>query len=303
MIDSPTAISQISLVAANFGNAETFSAILEDWFRFLGGKPGEVVIVDGGSDQATQAMYWKLYCDGKIDKLQVIRPTHPDNNKDLCFIQEHTAGAIASKPYLLWFKSDTLPFRQGHDNWLSDAVGYLDRDDTFAVGGSFNIPSKHHDAWPGWYFSHKCSENFALMKRENFIKAMEEFAGEYIASGFRGMSPAQRGRQARYLVEVAFEQFIAKHEKYTLVKVEDPTWTVFHTNVLGPDLVKVREDYLARRDVEKYMNAQINNRIWGGCYYGKPALKWDHFKWTVGDSPLGPVIRAVKRAIGLRPQS
>jgi hypothetical protein len=295
MIDPQIALSQVSLVAANFGNAQTFADVLGDWFKFLGGKPGEVVVVDGGSDASAQAVYWQLFTAGKIDKLQIIRPTHPDNHKDLCFIQEHTAGAIASKPYLLFFKSDTLPFRQGHEDWLGHALEYLDREDTFAVGGSFNVPSKHHEAWPGWYFSHKCSENFALMKRENFMKAMEEFAGEYISSGFRGESPAQKTRQARYLVEVAFEQFIRKHQKFTLVKVEDPTWTVFHTNAAGADLAKVRQDYLARRNVEKYMNARINNRIWGGCYYGKPALRWDHFKWSLSESPIGPAIRAVKK--------
>jgi hypothetical protein len=290
---------QVSLVAANFGNGETFANVLQDWFNFLGGKPGEVVVVDGGSKPAVQSVYWDLFNQGKIDKLQIIRNNHPENHKDLCFIQEHTAGAIACKPYLLWYKSDTLPFRKGHEDWLCQAIEYLDREDTFAVGGSFNIPSKHHEAWPGWYFSDKCSENFAFMKRQSFMDAVSEFAGAYIASGFRDFNPADTTRQGRYLIEVAFEQYIKNHQKYTLVKVEDPTWTVFHTNVMGPALVQVREDYLARKNVEKYMNARIHNRIWGGCYYGRPALRWQHFKWAVHESPLGPMIRAIKRTLGM----
>ena len=242
-----------------------------------------------------QELYWKLYNERKIDKLQIIRNDHPENHKDLCYIQEHTAGAIALKPYLLWFKSDTLPFRKGHEDWLPEAMEYLDREDTFAVGGSFNVPSKHHDAWPGWYFSHKCSENFSLMKRSSFISAMEEFAGQYISSGFTGTSPGEATQQARFLVEVAFEHYIQRHQKYTLVKVEDPTWTVFHTNSAGKRLVEVREDYLARRDVEKYMNARMVNRIHTGCYYGKPRLRWPLFRWWLSESPLGGIIRLAKR--------
>jgi len=293
------ALGQVSLVAANFGNPDAFGPVLEDWFTFLGGKPGEVVVVDGGSDARTLAVYWNLFNAGKIDKLQVIRRDHPENDKELCFVQEHTAGAIASRPVLLWFKSDTLPFRQGHENWLAEAIGYLDRDDTFAVGGSFNVPSKHHDAWPGWYFSHKCSENFALMKRSSFIAAMEEFAGGYIASGFRTASPAAQTGQERFLVEVAFEHYIQRHQRYTLVKEEDSSWTVFHTNAVDPKLAELRKDYQARKDVNRYMNAGYVNPLVSGCYYGQPRNRWKEFRAAVGATAIGPYWRAIKRVFAV----
>jgi hypothetical protein len=88
------------------------------------------------------------------------------------------------------------------------------------------------------------------------------------------------------------------HRLYTLTKVEDPTWTVFHTNVQGKDLVKVRENYLARVDVEKYMNARIYNRVWGGSFYGLPALRWVHFKWRVSEMLVQPVKRIARRLLG-----
>jgi hypothetical protein len=298
MLSVADALNQLSLVCANFGSHETFRDVLSDWITFLGGRPGEIVIVDGGSKKSTTDLYWQMFNDGLIDKLQVIRPTHPDNSKDLCFLQEHTAGAIASKPYLLWYKSDTLPFREGHERWLPEAIEQLDRDDTFAVGGSFNIPSKHHDApWPGWYFSHKCSENFALMKRSSFMDAMEEFAGRYIASGFRGDSPADPRGQRRYLVEVAFEKYIERHQKYTLVKEEDPTWTVFHTNVLGEKLVKVRQDYIARHDIHRHLNAGYQIPLRGGCYYGQKRDYFKELRVGFGASALGPMWRAIKRMV------
>ena len=291
------ALSQVSMVSANFGNASVFEAVLGDWVQFLGGRPGEVVIVDGGSKPETHDLYWKLFKERKIDKLQVIHSDHPENDKDKCYYQEHLVGALAANPYVLFFKSDTLPYRQGHDSWLVEAIGYLDREDTFAVGGSFNIPSKHHEAWPGWYFSDKCSLNFALMKRTSFMKAMEEFAGEYIASGFRTTNPLPPIAR-RYVMENAFEQYMKNHQLYTLTKVEDRTWTVFHTNVQGKPLVEVRENYLRRVNVEKYMNARIYNRVWGGSYYGLPDLRWVHFKWKVSECLIHPIKRSIRRLLG-----
>lgn len=294
------ALKQVSMTAANIGNSAAFEAVLDDWLKFVGGRPGEIAIIDGGSSGPMHDIYWRLFKEGKIDKLQVIRSEHCENDREKCYYQEHMAGAFVANPYILFFKSDTLPYREGHDNWLAEAIGYLDREDTFAVGGSFNVPSKHHEAWPGWYFSHKCSLNFAVMKRITFMKAMEEFAGEYISSGFRGKSP-MGPNGGRYVMETAFERYMANHQLYTLVKVEDPTWTVFHTNIQGKKLMEVRENYLARVGVERYMNARINNRVLGGCFYGQPEQRWVNFKWKVSELLVQPLRNWIKRLVGSKP--
>ncbi|NJR39750.1 MAG: hypothetical protein HC781_14165 [Leptolyngbyaceae cyanobacterium CSU_1_4] len=147
-----------------------------------------------------------------------------------------------------------MPYRQGHEGWVEESVGYLEREDVFAVGGSYNLPAKLKDAWDGWYFSQKCSFNFALMKRTNYMKAMYEFAGDYIASGFTHENPAAATHQSRYLVEVAMEQYLERHQVYMLSKVEDPSWTVFHTNVHEERLQAARKRYRARRDIKRFMN-------------------------------------------------
>jgi len=294
------ALEQISMSAANFGNAEVFTDVLTDWIAFLGGRPGEIVIVDGGSNQTTHSIYFDLFQRGLIDKLQVIRRDHPDNHKNTCYFQEHAAGAICSKPYILWFKSDTLPFRRGHDEWLARAIEYLDRPDTFAVGGSFNVPSKHHEGpEPGWYFSDKCSLNFSLMKRSSFVAAMNEFGGEYIASNFTLKSPiAEDGKgSTRYVMETAFERYMKNHDQYVLAKVEDATWTVFHTNLAGPKLAETRQDYLARRNVEKYMNAGYVMPLQGGCYYGMKRNYLKEWRVALGATAFGPPWRVLKKLL------
>ena len=290
------ALQQVSLVTANFGDGIVMADVLGDWFRFLGGRPGQVVLLDNGSDPATRAATYACFEKGLIDKLVMVRPDHADTGKDRAHIAEHSAPALCTRPYLLFVKMDCLPYRQGHDQWLSEALDHLDRPDTFAVGGSFNVPSQHHDGpWPGWYFSHKCSENFALMKRDTFMASMEEYAGGYISSGFRAANPAALTGQDRYLIELAWEQFIQKHQVYTLVKAEDATWTVFHTNVHEGRLQKVRQDYLARKRVAPYFNAGHRVKLHGGSYYGMPRRPWIEWKMAIGSSLLGPVWRRIKR--------
>ncbi len=305
MSDQPKKLSEISMVTANFGDAMVFADILQDWFQFLGGKPGEVVVVDGGSDMETHAVYWRLFQEGLIDKLQVIHSNNEDNSagKESCHIMEYTSGAIASKPYLLLFKADTLPYKKGHDTWLDEAISYLERDDVFAFSGSYNIPSKHHEAWPGLYFSHKCSLNFALMKRSTFMTSVHELADAYILSGFKGQNPCDSTNQGRFLIEIAWETYMQRHNMYTLTKIEDPSWTVFHTNTHDQRLKKTREKYLARRDINRYMNAgysdaePVPNR-W--LYYGESPLarlskQLQTLQVAFGRSPAGPYWRQLKR--------
>lgn len=305
MSEQLSRLNEISMVVRNLGDGLVFEDVLNDWFRFLGGKPGEVVVVDVGSNAETQAVYWQLFQKGLIDKLQVIKPNHSDNNHERGYVQLYTAGAIASKQYLLWFNIDTLPYREGHDNWLEESINYLDRDDVFAIGGSFNLPSKHHDAWPGWYFSHKCSLNFTLIKRSTFMAAMHEYAGDYIASGFQGENPAEEPGtdRGRYLLEIALEEYIKRHNVYTLCKVEDPNWTVFHTNTHEERLQKIREKYLARQDIEQFMNAgfsaaePIPDKA---MYYGQPPIRIGLVKKlriTFGQSSVGLYWRQLKQKL------
>lgn len=288
-------LARLSMVTANYGDASVFRHVLGDWFAFLGGKPRQVIVLDNGSDAATREVTYACFKDGLIDKLLLVAPDDPDVGKHQSYIAEHTVAAIASQPYLLFFKIDCLPFRKGHDTWLAEAFEALERPDTFAVGGSFNKPAFHHDAQPGWYFSARCSLNFALMKRERFMAAMEEFAGGFFASGYRGDKPT------RYFIEDGFQWYMARHGLYTLVRVEDPTWTVFHTNVHGPRLEKVRTDYLARRRIERYLNCGMDPDPGRHRYYGAPRDPLARrLRLALSRSPLGPPWRALRRRLTRR---
>ena len=297
------ALNDLSMVTANFADGPVVADVLGDWFDFVGGRPGQVVLLDNGSDRATQEACWSCYQNGLIDKLLLIRADHCDTGRDINYIAEHTAPAITSKPYILFFKIDCLPWRKGHDQWLVEAMQQLERSDVFAVGGSFNCVARHHvSADPGWYFADKCSENFALMKREHFIDAMESAMGGYISSGFRGNSFVTSNDEKHYLIELAFERYMKANNLFTLTRIEDETWTVFHTNVHNERLEKVRQDFRDRRNVRKFFNAaDFTAQFPNGVYYGKPtAHPWHkRIRIALGASAIGPMWRTIKQSIGL----
>ena len=246
MSQSPSCLGDISLVANNFDDAIVFAARLDDWFGFLGGRPGEIVVVDSGSNPEAQDVYWQLFQQKKIDKLQIIRSTHQvsPGGQATSYLQDYTAGAIANKPYLLWLHTDTLPYRSGHDRWLEEAVSYLERPEVMAISSSSNLPSQHHDAWPGWYFSHQCNLNFTLMKRRAFVDAMHEYVGELIISGTQASNPATMNQPYRDVVTL-LEAYIQNHNLYSLCKVESPDWTVRYGNWGEEQSQGSPEQYLA----------------------------------------------------------
>jgi len=58
---------------------------------------------------------------------------------------------------------------------------------------------------------------------------------------------------------------------YKLCKVENPTWDlVFHTNTHEEHLKKAQTKYLARKDIERFMNADDADNPAKVLIMGKP---------------------------------
>lgn len=298
------ALTQVSLVTNHYGDGELVGEILQDWFRFLGGKPGQVVIVDGGSDVATRRALGELERAGLVDTLDLSTAMNPDVSRhvETAFIQEYKAVALARNPYILFFHADTLPYCRGHDDWLPSALELLQYAGVFAISGAFNRYVKTEDACPNWYWSDKCSLNFALMKRALFLAAIEEFAGDFVRSGFCGENPAHATGQDRYLIEVACEDYIRRHNLRTIIRREDATWTVFHTNTRGARLAQTRSHYFARLNIKPFLDAGANPNLTvpsRAKYYGQPSTGvFKRARIRFGQTRLGPVWRALKRRLG-----
>jgi hypothetical protein len=289
------ALADVSMISANYGNLDLAEAIHQDWFRFLGGMPGEVVFVENGSPLTEQTRLFEAVKSGWITKLLSVRPGAFDIGKHQAFIAEVSALAMATRPFVLLYHLDVLVWQRGHDDWLVDAQQRLADAHVFAIGGSFNAPSRTKNHSRTWYWSDKLSGNFALLPRKRYQEAWLRIAGRFLRWGFRDehpLPPAQR----RFAMEVGFEQLMATRPWRTLVQRESPSWRIFHTNLNGAELRETRERFLRGDGIEPYLNAgdepvvtQVGSKL---KYYGHPRLsRRRRLRVAVGASPLGPVYR------------
>ena len=152
-----------------------------------------------------------------------------------------------------------------------------------------------------WFFSDRCSLNFALVKRATLLRAIEDFAGDFIRAGFRGENPAHATGQDRFLLEVACERYMQEHKAFALVRVEDPTWTIFHTNVHGARLKTVRQEYMQRKTIAPFLNMALCTdaaRTLDTRYYGqRPPGAVKRLRIRFGQSAAGPWWRALKQRV------
>lgn len=251
-----SARDNLTLSMSGFGATRATRRVILDWFEFLGGRPGEVVYVDGGSDRASMSRLVALVQDGLIDRLELLNPAHFENDFHRCYIQEYRSGLIASNAYVMFVKLDTLPFRSGRDSWLDDDLRTLDDPRVFAItlGHLIAPPLGTHEG----YLSHDfASLNFSLMKRESFMQAMRGEIGAFIDSNFRAEFPAHIRCDEKYrraLIEWAWQSHCKRHGLVTLSRPESHEWTIFHLNKSGGKLLSLRDRYRARDGVDLFFD-------------------------------------------------
>lgn len=251
-----TARDQLTLSMSGFGATRATHRVILDWFEFLGGRPGEVIYVDGGSDRASMARLVALVQEGLIDRLELLNPRHFENDFHRCYVQEYRSGMLASKPYVMFVKPDTLPFRVGCASWLEDDVHTLDDPRVFAITlGHLIAPA---GGTRDGYLTHDfASLNFSLMKRESFMQAMRDEIGAFIDSDFRGEFPSHIRCEEKYrraLIEWAWQSHCRRRALVTLSRPESREWTIFHFNKSGGKLLALRERYRARDGVNLFFD-------------------------------------------------
>jgi hypothetical protein len=289
------ALADLSMISANYGNLELAEAIHKDWFRFLGGEPAEVVFVENGSPLRGQTTLFEGVKHGWIDKLLSVRPGVFDIGKHQAFIAEVSALAMATRPFALLYHLDVLVSRRGHDDWLFDAQQRLRDLSVYAIGGSFNAPSKSAEYDEDWYLSKKLSGNFALLPRTRYQDAWLNVAGSFVRSGYREEHPLPVPAR-RFLMEVGLEQLLESGDWRTMVRRENRDWRILHTNLNGPGLAAARQRALDGQGVDDYLNAgdapTVTEHGKDLKYFGQPEVSLARkLRIAVGASPVGPLYR------------
>src|SRR5437762_7662971 len=101
----------LAISGFNRSGSGALRRVLLDWLAFIGGRPGEIVYVDGGSPPATTRRLTALLHEGLIDRLELLNPAHFENSYHRCYIQEYRAGRLATLPYIMFIKLEILPSR------------------------------------------------------------------------------------------------------------------------------------------------------------------------------------------------
>ncbi len=250
-------LAGVSLCISGFGATRASLVVLRDWFDFIGGIPGEVVIVDGGSRSTRRlhALASVAKARGARVRLDLAEPGSWETARDRGYIQEWKSGALATGDYLLFLKLDTLPLRRGHADWLERDAAILDDPGVFAVTNSHRLAeprARRSLAGVRYLEDDFTSLNFALMKRERFLAAIDEQIGAFVRSGFRGEFPdaihcATEHRRA--LIEWAWQGHARRHSLVSLARAESQDWMIFHINKSGLALSSIRRAMRAGRGI------------------------------------------------------
>jgi hypothetical protein len=266
--DTPTVFDparpweSVSLAISGFRDGAELRPVLRDWIEFIGGRPGEVVYVDGGSPAATVRRLTGMVADGLIDRLELLTPGHYENHRDRCYVQEYRTGRLATLPYVMFIKMDTLAYRRGFDTWLAEDLAALNRP------GVFSVTHTHQDNPPvgreGPYLVHDfTSLNFGIMKRSVFDCAVEDQIGDLVRSNFRGEYPVKIRTEERFkrmLVEWLWHHQVVEHGLRTLARAESIDYTINHVNKRGWELLRIRRGFRARKGLDRYYDAPLYYR-------------------------------------------
>lgn len=256
-VGSGGVLDRLSLCISGFGATSTLAVVLEDWFEFLGGKPSEVIYVDGGSPRGDQERLVGLVQRGLITRLELIPPDSWENDFTRCYIQEYRSGMLARGEFVCFIKPDTIPLRRGHEEWLEEDAAKLDEAGVLAITNAHLVePARARE---GVYDVHEfASLNFCLMKGVRFHESMQDQAGAFIASGFRGQYPADLDTDGpeyrRALVEWCWRGHCRRHGMRTLARREGPDWMIFHINKKGRRFLSIRRAMRQGRGVEPHFN-------------------------------------------------
>ncbi len=249
-------MNKVSLCIPNYKNAKAFGVILQEWISFIGERPDEIVVVDGGADSEIFQVYADLFKEGLIDKLFVLNPNHPENDKDLCHIQEFWSGALSRNEYIMFIKPDTLPYRKGYENWLDEYKSLLEDSKIFSISGSYSTTKPLGEYNEDFYYLQYTSLNFCIMKRNSYFAALD-FVWEMVKKGWQCENPYSKISpvHARCLVETAWKIYCEKKDLIVLARKENSNWTIFHTNLKDDKIIKALEKYKARKNIKHFMNS------------------------------------------------
>ena len=243
------ALDQISLCTFSTGQSMV-REVLDDWLNFLGGRPNQVIFAVSPKI-GPPPVYEELRENRVIDRILFLE-AQGRSILELDAEAIHLIVDAVPTEWVLLVKLDTLPYRSGHETWLDDAMERVRKHGLFGMTGGFLI----EDLIPleaGYSTTQKFSNNFSIFRRSDWLNVIE-------ASNHSGdhQDPTRhlqfQGDNIRYLNEYIIETHLETTGRRMLVRHDSRDWSVFHINVWGEALRRVRSSYIKRHGVKHFFN-------------------------------------------------
>jgi hypothetical protein len=275
-------LDKLSLCTYSSGD-KMVREVLGDWLQFLGGRPSQVIFVVSPAI-GVPPVYEELRKEGVIDRLILLDP-RGRSARELEPDAIRLAVDAAATDWVLLFKLDTLPYRSGNENWLSEVMEMIDKHGLVGMTGSWQI-SHLIPLESGYCTTQKFSNNFSLIQKKGWLDAIDSDQRRAPGSS-TPLKPEFHGNDVRFLTEYLIESDLEQTGKRLLVKNESLDWSVFHVNVWGEQLRKVRNSYLERKGVKRYLNT------------AKPPWKNARYPWQIHYGfPRPPLVTRIRITLG-----
>ena len=255
-------LDQISMCTYSTGQTMV-REVLDDWLRFLGSRPNQVIFAVSPRI-GPPPVYEELRREGVIDQILLLE----GEGRSVLEIDAEAIRLIvnaAPTEWVLLIKLDTLPYRSGHETWLDDALERVKKYHLFGMTGSSPIA----DLVPledGYSTTQKFSNNFSLFRRSDWLNVIQAGIGDGYNQG-PAKSLQFQGDNIHYFNEHVIETYLEKTGQRMLVKHDSRDWSVFHINVWGEALRRVRISYVKRQGVKRFFNS------------GKPLRRSLRYQW------------------------
>jgi hypothetical protein len=257
--------------------------VLGDWLDFLGGRPKQVIFAVSPSTGAPP-VYEELRSEGLVDHLLFI-DTGGSSVMEMDAKAIRSVVEAAPTEWVLLIKLDTLPYRKGHDGWLCDAMIRIQRHGLLGMTGS-SAMMKLAPLEEGYSLTQKFSNNFSMIRRSDWLNAVTACVGKDYDRG-PASSLRFQGDHLRFVNEGAIESHLELTGQHMLVRHECHDWSVFHVNVWGETLRRVRESYQNRRRIKKFLTTGTPPR-------GPFRYPWQKYYGY----PKPPILRLMRIVLG-----
>ncbi len=275
-------LSELSLCTYSTGD-NMVREVLSDWLTFLGERPSQVIFAVSPAT-GPPSIYEELRREGLIDQLIYLEP-HGRSVREIDAQAIRLIVDAATTTWVLLVKLDTLPYRSGQHNWMTEAIRLIEEHKLFGMTGGFLIA----DLFPlenGYSLTQKFSNNFSIFRRRDWLNVIDAYMNEGHDSA-RDQKPQFQGDHVRFINEYAIERHLQEKGERMLVKHDSLDWSVFHVNVWGDALRKVRITYLQRKHVKCFFNT------------GKPFRRTLRYPWQkYYGSPRPPLLRLMRIVLG-----